>query len=185
MSISQFSEPQDTSQRKPVISIASKEAVVVEMMTALLPIVSDTEIMGTQSKPPVMLIEELIEEGSSTMIDGSWGSGKTAIAMEVAIACAAGLPFAGQLACARKRKVLFLALEAPRYQYEKQYWRLLKGHGLDTGIGIDFVFLKKADLMEESHAILLEQFVRSGRYEVVVLDTLRAEIGRASCRESV
>jgi len=155
------------------VAEASPKPTLVLPDSQLFPVISDRNLMDRETGEPVMLIDGIIEEGTLTMVSGTWGAGKTALLLSIAIAAKQGKPLAGQFAVSRASSVLFVGLDASPYQYAKQYRRL--DAGLEAGAaGVDFLDSRAVDIANEANAARLKRTIERASYDLVVFDTLNA-----------
>ena len=138
----------------------------------LFDIVTDTNLLAANDRPPEMLVDGLVEKQSLTMLCGAHGTGKTALLLSIGIAASLGRPLADQFQAKRARAVL-VGFEASPYQYAKQLRKLLRGQGLESG-GLECMIPRGADLKDDRAWERFAGAIVDRGYELVLIDGLNA-----------
>jgi len=133
----------------------------------------------TDPQPPRFIVEGWLPQGQVTLFAGHGGSGKSLIALTVAVCIAAGRAFFG-LRCERRR-VLFLSYEDAA---EVLHWRL---HRICAMLGVDLAslagWLIVYDATDHGEPLYVE--TRDGHGTTPAFDWLREQIAATGAQVAV
>lgn len=122
-----------------------------------------------QMPAPQPLIANTLDHGTTALLYGKWGTGKSFIALDWAASVATGRPW--QNRHTEQRRVLYIAAEgAYGLRARTDAWET----GWDTPIADEWMtFLPRpVNLTRAADLINLEAFIDWGGYQLVILDTL-------------
>lgn len=122
-----------------------------------------------QMPAPRPLIANTLDHGTTALLYGKWGTGKSFIALDWAASVATGRPW--QSRHTEQRRVLYIAAEgAYGLRARTDAWET----GWDTPIADEWMtFLPRpVNLTRAADLVNLEAFINWGGYQLVILDTL-------------
>lgn len=123
------------------------------------------------------LVEKLLPLGQTTVGHGDGDSGKSFLALAVALAVATGLKLPGGLHPTQSAPVMYLDYESTQEDHEERLYTLVRGLGVDYQGGIFYRAMRDRDVAEEAPSLRVE-ISRLG-IGLVVVDSL----GPASLRD--
>lgn len=118
---------------------------------------------------PEPLIDNVLDQGTTALLYGSWGTAKTFIALDWAASVATGRHWQGRRTV--QRKVLYVAAEgAYGFKGRTDAWEM----GWSTNINDTWfhILRKPVNLTRSNEVEQLMALVSYGRYDLIVLDTL-------------
>ena len=138
--------------------------------SARLELVNAADLLAEDIPPLEPFIENLLLPGL-TILGGRPKSGKSILALQVAMAMATGNSLCGRFAVLRPGRVLYLALEEPKSRTQARINQILPG-GSDFLSGVNFSY-RVQPLMGGGFEQLSET-LSANPSELVVIDTLAA-----------
>jgi DNA-binding transcriptional ArsR family regulator len=163
----------ETDHASDLVGIGSEELAAIKIDSASKE-VSVMALLATAQAPVSWSFEDFIVEGDQVMIAGAPKSGKSWLALQLALAAASGGRFLRWRAT-RKLKTLYLNLEVGEQMWAR---RVMKQIGAPSSILFyaDHFFtrsdLRTFDIMDPVQRRQLADMIKAGGYEFVVIDVL-------------
>lgn len=141
-----------------------------------LPTVPFDEVLATERIELEWLIYPLVPLEGLIVLSGDPGTGKSWVALDLAIACATGAHWLGWFKPRRRARVLYMDLENPETVLRQRCQKLWLGRivrGADPELPDFLRFFVSSFRLDKSEDIgALERFVRTEKIELVILDPL-------------
>jgi len=127
--------------------------------------------------PPIPWIaEEWFGAGDSFVLAGEWGTGKSYLAVDLAISLAAGIPWLGHIHITAPMPVLFLDEENNEVNAKRRLHRMFRGRNLDPEVAaslpIHYLTMNHIKLNTARGKSIIRREIEACGAKVVILDSM-------------
>jgi hypothetical protein len=129
-------------------------------------------ILTAEPEPIPWMVQGWMAEDEICLLAGEWGSGKSTVACDLAIALASGTPWMARVPVTRKYRVLYVDEEMPIRLARLRVRQLLVGREMTWPEGLTYAVRNNANLDDPAGLAWLENEMRETKPEVLFLDAL-------------
>jgi hypothetical protein len=127
--------------------------------------------------PPIPWIaEDWFGVGDSFVLAGEWGTGKSYLALDLAVSLAAGIPWLGHVTITTAVPVLYLDEENNETNARRRLSRVMRGRNIDpvdaARLQISYLTMNKIKLNSPRGKTVVRREIEASRAKVVILDSV-------------
>ena len=143
---------------------------------------SITQFMKSDYTPPEIIVSNLVQQESVSVISGCSGIGKSWMALNIGLSIAGGRPLFGFFEVPKKRKVLLAQFELTNGQVKERFEILQNHYSADEwktiGNNFDYIILDEDNPSFTDRWTSIDNLLDGGKYDggVVIVDNLYTSI---------